>query len=452
MTLATGAVSREPHADVEGRFTVGRAEPRTRDKGRRVFVLPATFDCVNVGDVAMLQTAVARIRDAWPYASFSILTRDADALRHQCPGIDPVYFDTWFSDRFLLGAVHRLLPTAWSRQLVSVKHAMRSRLPQLEDAAITARMQLNKDDRDRFRAFLTALGTADLYMVAGASGPNDTFRGFSRDYFALLQRALGARRPCVIMGSGLGPISDASMLRFAKSLLPRVAFVALREKLIGQPLLASLGVDANRVAVTGDDAVEMSYSQRSPTLGTALGVNIRTKPPANFGPNELSLLASVIKEFVLKLGVDVVPLPIRKDVDAGAIRDVAGDLLSYPADQSSPSAVIRSTAQCRVVITGAYHAAVFALSQGVPTVCVSNSRYFSEKFLGLQDLFGPACEIVSLGETGARERLRGCLEVGWANADDLRSPLLASAVSQILAGRSAYRRVCSLVEAGAELT
>ena len=49
-------------------------------------------------------------------------------------------------------------------------------------------------------------------------------------------------------------------------------------------------------------------------------------------------------------------------------------------------------------MTGAYHAAVFALAQGIPVVCLSNSPYYLAKFQGLEDLFGVGCTIVTLSE------------------------------------------------------
>ena len=56
--------------------------------------------------------------------------------------------------------------------------------------------------------------------------------------------------------------------------------------------------------------------------------------------------------------------------------------------------VLTAIADCRVVVTGSYHAAVFALSMGVPAVGLAASRYYVDKFKGLADQFGPGCEVV----------------------------------------------------------
>jgi polysaccharide pyruvyl transferase WcaK-like protein len=92
-------------------------------------------------------------------------------------------------------------------------------------------------------------------------------------------------------------------------------------------------------------------------------------------------------------------------------------------------------------VTGAYHAAIFALAQGIPVVCLSNSPYYLAKFQGLQDLFGVGCAIVTLSEPNLQHRLTAAIEETWNAADAVRSPLLQSALHQIKAGRIAYQYV-----------
>ncbi len=441
----------ELHAAEEMPRSRSRATGRDAVGARplRVFVFPSTYDCANVGDIAMLQMAISRVKETWPNASFDIVTRDAQALHEHCPDARAVFFDSWFADHFLLGSVHDRLPRTLSQRVIALKHAIRASIPALEDAAIAARLLRHPGANQRYRALLSALQSADLFLVSGASGPNDTFPGFARALFALLQRAIGMRKPCVVMGSAIGPINDPALGRLAGSILPKVDLISLREKLIGAPLLASVGVNADRVVVTGDDAVELSYSQRSMSTGTALGVNVRTMEPAHVGQAQLAVLANVIESFVSERGCEVVALPIacRKQVDALAIQQVARGLIVPVEPKATPMSVIRRTAACRVVLTGAYHAAVFALSQGIPAVCVSNSRYFFEKFRGLQDMFGAGCQIVSLESPQAAETLSQALAYAWENASAIRPTLLSAAQNQIEAGQRAYRRIRSLVEA-----
>jgi colanic acid/amylovoran biosynthesis protein len=107
--------------------------------------------------------------------------------------------------------------------------------------------------------------------------------------------------------------------------------------------------------------------------------------------------------------------------------------------------LIEQAARCRIVVTGAYHAAVFALAQGVPVVCLANSPYYSAKFQGLQDQFGPAVEIIQLTEPDFTHTLAAAMERSWTSATTVRSSLLQSAARQVERSREAYRLVKDLI-------
>ena len=102
--------------------------------------------------------------------------------------------------------------------------------------------------------------------------------------------------------------------------------------------------------------------------------------------------------------------------------------------------------RCRVVVTGSYHPAVFALSQGIPVVCLVKSDYYACKFLGLKDQFGAGCEILSLLENEQlQDRLTAVMTIAWRSADDVTPSLLDAARRQVGLGHEYYRRVYELV-------
>jgi polysaccharide pyruvyl transferase WcaK-like protein len=100
-----------------------------------------------------------------------------------------------------------------------------------------------------------------------------------------------------------------------------------------------------------------------------------------------------------------------------------------------------------VVVTGSYHAAVFALAQGIPVVGIAASRYYVDKFSGLADLFRGGCDVVHIDAPGAGAALEAAIEKAWASAPDLREALRQSAEAQIHRAREAYRLIGGLVEA-----
>jgi colanic acid/amylovoran biosynthesis protein len=88
---------------------------------------------------------------------------------------------------------------------------------------------------------------------------------------------------------------------------------------------------------------------------------------------------------------------------------------------------------------------VFALAQGIPVVCLSNSAYYLAKFQGLEDLFGHGCATVVLGEPDLRGRLTTAIESTWNSAEVVCAPLLRSARRQAEASREAYGRIQTLI-------
>jgi colanic acid/amylovoran biosynthesis protein len=148
----------------------------------------------------------------------------------------------------------------------------------------------------------------------------------------------------------------------------------------------------------------------------------------------------------------LIPVPIARldrESDARSIRQIlAGydDGSDGGQNLGSPLKVIKQVARCRVVVTGSYHAGVFALSQGIPVVGLVKSPYYADKFLGLADQFGAGCQVIFLDEEQFREKLAEAIDTAWRAAEHVRLPLLEAAKRQIEVGWDAYRRVYELVE------
>jgi colanic acid/amylovoran biosynthesis protein len=102
---------------------------------------------------------------------------------------------------------------------------------------------------------------------------------------------------------------------------------------------------------------------------------------------------------------------------------------------------------CRVVVTGSYHAGVFALSCGVPAIGIAKSQYYVEKFCGLAAQFGPGCEVATLDDPDFERVLREKIDRLWTAAAQLRPGLLQAAARQIALGRAAYGRLREIVTA-----
>ena len=107
-------------------------------------------------------------------------------------------------------------------------------------------------------------------------------------------------------------------------------------------------------------------------------------------------------------------------------------------DIGSPEALISAAAKCRAIATGSYHAALFGLAQGVPTVCLTKSGYYDAKFGGLQALFPQTCFVAPLNAPDLPSRLRTTLQQAWSLSASARATAAHTASRLRDDGRDAY--------------
>jgi colanic acid/amylovoran biosynthesis protein len=241
------------------------------------------------------------------------------------------------------------------------------------------------------------------------------------------------------------------VLKRAAKALPQVHFITLRGGRDSFTFLRSLGVAESKVETTGDEALKLAYEARSEQFGRGLGINLRFAGSASTDDDDIQRLRSVLQGFARRHTVPLFPLPIAMHAYSRDDLTIKQLLIGYDDESDggktldSPLKVIKQAALCRVVVTGAYHAAVFALAQGIPVIGLAKSAYFSGKLLGLKDQFGEGCQTILLHEENWPERLNSALESAWQDADKLRGTLQAAALRQIDLTRTSYERVRDLV-------
>lgn len=411
----------------------------------------------NMGDVSMLQIAVDRLRNLLPDASIEVLTDSPENLKRFCPDAVPLENRgraLWFSNAVLPRRVGELVPE-WSVGLFGwLKKAIRRRYPNLLKAILVRRYEKENraTDAKEVLDFASALQRADLVLICGAGGFYDGCQTWSMEILDLVENAIQRKIPVVMLGQGFGPLSDSIVLERAASILPHVEMITLRGGRESQPILRSLGVAESKIQTTGDEAVELAYGARTAEPGIGLGVGLRFGASATVDDDELESLRSVLQSFARGHNVPLIPLPIaiqnytRDDLAIKRVLSGFDDESDGGKTLDSPLKVIRQAGRCRVVVTGAYHAAVFALAQGIPVVSLAKSAYFAGKLLGLADQFGEGCQTVLLTEAGWPERLSRAIENAWKRADEFRQPLREAALRQIELTRDSYGQIRRLLE------
>jgi polysaccharide pyruvyl transferase WcaK-like protein len=405
-----------------------------------------------MGDVAMLTVTAGRLRRLWPDASIGVLANDRERLRSHLPNVAFVPAAgrrLWFEEPLIGARLHRALPGAVERGLRATERRLRIGMPDVSAAGIRARRRLKRREHAELDLFLDWAGGADLVVVVGAGLLTDAFAPAALTVLELLEWAATRGAATAMMAQGIGPLSDPSLRAAAGRVLPRVGLICLREERAGRPILRSLGVPEDRVMTTGDDAIELAFAARRPVpSGSALGLSLRVARYSKVDEDQVKSVGSVLGQLGEAHGAEIVPLPISGYVnerDAEVIARAIGHDVRPVRAPETPADVIERVHQCRVVVTGSYHAAVFALAQGIPAVGLAGSEYYVDKFLGLADQFDGHCSTVLLDAPDLVLRLEEAVTDAWSSADELAPKLVAAAERQLRNAAVAMDRLATLV-------
>ena len=174
--------------------------------------------------------------------------------------------------------------------------------------------------------------------------------------------------------------------------LPSVDLISIRELRTGLPLLNSFGVKRNRVIATGDDAIELVYQARSNELGHGIGVNLRIASYSEIDRGCISVIRKILHDFSGRNNAVLHPVPISRHEGDSDLMTIQALMEGYDDGSDSwrsldsPHKVIKQIGRCRIIVTGSYHAAVFALAQGISVVALAKSAYYIEVLAKMQKL------------------------------------------------------------------
>jgi len=438
---------------VECAIVANRTLQKERDlvMARRILVEPGSYGCHNMGDVAMMQVAVARLGELWPHARIEVVTSRPDLLSHFCPSAVPISAESrasWLLGRSLIGGLHKKIPVGISSILLKIERFFWLRCPVVTEYAVRLKAALQHRKIPPPAIFRKLITGADLLVLSGAGALNDAFADSALPLLDELEFALNVGLPVVAFGRGLGPLTEPVLVKKAQDVLPRFKLIGLREGRTALSLLVSFGVPKERIHVTGDDAIELAYRRHPDSLGNAIGINMRIADYAGTDDETAGKLREPLLRAVQRLNSFFVSVPIsfhESDSDVKAARKLLGDeYLGSHAAVECPDDVIRQIGKCRVVVTGSYHAGVFALAQGVSVVALVHSPYYEQKFLGLQEQFRGGCQIIDLRLPVTSDDIQSVIYRAWEYSERVRDSLLEAAAQQIELSSATYRAAHSL--------
>ena len=382
-----------------------------------------------MGDVAMLQACVERLSREWPGAQIAVIADAGAGLAAYCPDATAV-------PRASGQPFARLFPARYRPVWQSV-------IPHL-----SGRPARRRPLRSQPGSALQAVQAADLVVAAGGGYLTDTWRWHATGVLGLLALAQHLGKPTAMFGQGIGPVRQPLVRVQARAVLPRLDVLSVREPFLSQDLGLSLGARAGAVTVTGDDALELTGDDGA-LDGEALGVNMRVAGYAGVDPGTAAVVGRLVARAAASWAAPVHALPVAS-ADLAAIRGLfpPGSLpaTAVMRDLTTPRDLARAAARCRAIVTGSYHAAVFGLAQGVPSVCVTRSPYYDAKFNGLRAFYPDICSVISLSSPDFADHLGAAIDEAWHMDISRRAAAVASAARQRAAGRAAYAQFRIAVE------
>jgi colanic acid/amylovoran biosynthesis protein len=437
----------------------------------QILIDPGDHNLRNKGNVSLLQIAVQRLHNLWPNALIGVVTQAPMVLQLYCPQAVPARAGAtsgWANQPS--NGIRSFVPSLVSRLMLELREEIMYR-KYITSAISGGQQQATTLEGDGERLPVATgdgvvvalpavrIGTpvpeADLVVAGGGGIVCDVAKPMALPVLDRLEAALENGVPSVMVGQQIGPLHDPELRARARAVLPAVDLIAIREQQTALPLLESLGVNMDRVVMTGDDALELAYAARPAKLGTSIGVGMRVQWYTAIDLEHLETVRGVLQRAAARNGAPLISVPISysfHEEDAQVIRHHLLNGYAKTIDVgrwrfADPMKTIRATARCRIMISGAFHPAVYALAQGIPVIGLAKSATYRDKLVGLAHEFGSGCEVLMLDDPELAMKLETAIDRLWQSAEALRGPLLAAAARQVQWGQAAYQRIYDLVEA-----
>lgn len=239
-----------------------------------------------------------------------------------------------------------------------------------------------------------------LHMVGGGY-LNDVFPDLLVQVSCLAQAFLEQGKPILLTGQQVGPFQSQIPRALAQRLLRGARFVGLRESTRSVDLCQDFHLDPKRFQVMGDDSFGLPCSGEAEISaclaehrlepGKFLAVNVRVGPYAAGHGEYLKFIARLAREIGRAFRLPILMVPIAfNDCDSD---DRSGEELlnlmqhtqarRIDSDHLTPGLVRGVLGKAFGAIGVSYHFCTFALSQGVPAVCLHEGEYYSQKARGI---------------------------------------------------------------------
>lgn len=325
----------------------------------------------HIGDEAMLEANLQRLRRAAPEIGFTVISRDPEFSRG--------YFHA-----------DAVMPIGFASHADAEAERM-ARLQHVLDAAVSM-AQTGSTADVQLLPVLDALSKADGLLISGGGNLSSSWPQHLFERVALIQAARILNKRVVITGQTIGPNLEPPHRRLLVESLPLVDLLGVRE-LPSFHLALEFGVSPYRLSYQPDDAllldeapVDGMFTTDRPRIGLTFHP---FSPLTDYVPYRA--LAQQLDALARQTGAELWFIPHVADTDDGAspsdprVGALLKTLMETPLNIVPVETSRRAkwiTTQMSMIVSSRYHPLVFGVSGDVPGLGIYTDHYTEIKLKG----------------------------------------------------------------------
>ncbi len=277
----------------------------------------------------------------------------------------------------------------------------------------------------------------DRLHIAGGGNLNDLFETLLRQKCTLMQSFLNEGKTVTLSGQQLGPFRSKVQEEKLMQILKQVAWIGVRdtESLV---LCTRYGIEPKQCELTGDDSLSLAPAAASKTISILngyglqqnqfLAINVRIGTYVQEHRKHLPGIGTMFEALSQKLSLPLLFVPISRnpiDDDKSAATELAKHMRTrfqvLETEHSTVSDIKGIIGAATGCIGTSWHFCTFAVTQGIPALCLHGSNYYAQKARGICSFWNDdrlAVPMEHMSEPSAIDRIAATL-----NDPELRTKL-----------------------------
>jgi polysaccharide pyruvyl transferase WcaK-like protein len=360
----------------------------------------------NLGDTSMIEAVVLRLQHLLPEDEIYVI--DRPSLKTKVWDLPNVFRQEDYSVKVVLEDTLARAPFLWRysgdwRKLTSKVELL---FTGSSFAAGSFSLCNSRNTEIRFPNLGKFCEQFDALHIVGGGNLNDIFYDELFRKCLLIQAFAEQDKPIILTGQQLGPFSSAVLKKALAKTLQKANFVGLREPGDSLAFCQEACIETNCFDVMGDDSFGLSPVDDNDVLAILaqygvkengfLAFNIRIGHYAKEHAKYLQQISIIVDKLSKQFQMPVLIVPVAlsqndNDITSGKklVEMLSSSQVLVLQNNNLTSSLVKGVLGKAFGAVGvSYHFCTFALSQGVPSVCIYDGEYYSQKARGLCDFWG----------------------------------------------------------------